>query len=41
MQGFLFGGRSTERVTSVADVRYGIGVDIFSGGLYGANNGQA
>ena len=36
---FLVAGRRSG--SSVADVRYGIGVDIFSGGLYGANNGQA
>ena len=36
---FLVAGRRSG--SSVADVRYGIGVDIFPGGLYGANNGQA
>ena len=36
---FLVAGRLSG--SSVADFRYRIGVDIFSGGLYGANNGQA
>ena len=40
MRGFLSGCRSMGG-SSVADVRYRIGVDIFSCGLYGGNNGQA
>ena len=36
---FLVAGRWSG--SSVADVRYRIGVDVFSGGLYAGNNGQA